>query len=106
MTKKILLNKDTAKLLNELMSMNGDEIYNKYGYKRDETFTYTVPFENGIEVDIKLVICEEDTPYIEGVMFKNGSEVIHTEPDFDSILGEYQFEYNNNNYVVVVEEEK
>ena len=49
-----------------------------------------------------MVICEDDTPYIEAVLFKNGSQIACTEPGFDSILGEYNFKDNNKEYEVVV----
>lgn len=42
-------------LINDLLNLTGDEIYQKYGYKRDETITHTAKFPNGIEADIKLV---------------------------------------------------
>lgn len=47
-------------LINDLLNLTGDEIYQKYGYKRNETIVHTAKFPNGIEADIKLVICEEE----------------------------------------------
>ena len=104
MTKEILLSKEKVAFLNNLMTMTGEKIYKEYGYKRDETFTCTTSFEDGIEADIKLVICEGDTPYVEGVLFENGNQIVCTEPDFDSILGEYNFEHNGKEYKVIVKE--
>ena len=104
MTKEIILSKEEVTFLNKLMTMTGEEIYEEYGYKRDETFTFTVSFEDEIEADVKLVICEDDTPYIEGVLFENGNQIACTEPDYNSILGEYNFEYNDKEYEVIVKE--
>lgn len=96
---------EEMKLINDLLKLTGDEIYDKYGYKRDETITHTAKFPNGIEADIKLVICEDDTPYTEGVLFCNGSELTCTDPD-DSYAGEWRFDYNGVEYIVLVNSEK
>mgnify|MGYP003188333410 FL=1 len=90
------------KLINDLLNLTGDEIYQKYGYKRDETITHTAKFPNGIEADIKLVICEEEAPYTEGVLFHNGFELTCTEPDC-TYDGEWNFEHNGIEYTVLVE---
>lgn len=81
---------EKTELVNKLLSLTGDEIYDKYGYKRDETITETVKFNDGAEMDIKLVICDgKDTPYTEAVLFdKNGVEQGFTDPD-DEFLGEW-----------------
>lgn len=89
-------------LINNLLNMTGDEIYQKYGYKRDEKITHTAKFPNGIEADIKLVICEEGTPYTEGVLFHDGCELICTEPNY-TYDGEWNFEYDGAEYTVLVE---
>ena len=65
MTQTITLSKKEMDLINNLLSLTGSEIYQKYGYKRDEVITHTAKFPDGIEIDIKLVICEDDTPYTE-----------------------------------------
>ena len=66
MTETIKITKDEMELINDLLNLTGEEIYQKYGYKRDETITHTAKFPNGIEADIKLVICEDEPPYTEG----------------------------------------
>ena len=104
MVRTIKISGEEMKLINDLLSLTGNEIYQKYGYKRDETITHTAKFPNGIEADIKLVICEEDTPYTEGVLFHNGFELTHTEPDC-TYDGEWNFEYNGIEYTVLVEVE-
>ena len=91
-------------LINDLLNLTGDEIYQKYGYKRDETITHTAKFPNGIEADIKLVICEEEAPYTEGVLFHNGFELTCTEP-YCTYDGEWNFEHNGIEYTVFVEVE-
>ena len=101
MEKTIYLKKDEFETISRLLNLTGYEIYMKFGLKRDETITYTADFGNGIEADIKVVICEDDKPYTEGVLFKNGNEVACTEPS-DDILGEWWFEYNGEKYVVNV----
>lgn len=93
------------KLINNLLKLTGSEIYDKYGFKRDETITHTAKFPNGIEADIKLVICEDDKPYTEAVLFHNGSELTHTD-HYDEYKCEWFFRYNNIEYVVIVKDEK
>ena len=56
MVQTITISNAEMKLINNLLNMTGDEIYQQYGYKRDETITHTAKFPNGIEADIKLVI--------------------------------------------------
>lgn len=104
MVRTIKISGKEMELINDLLSLTGDEIYQKYGYKRDETITHTAKFPNGIEADIKLVICQEDTPYTEGVLFHNGFELACTEPNcvYD---GKWNFEYDGIEYTVLVEVE-
>lgn len=79
--------------IKELMQMTGGEIYDKYGLKRDETITNTLHFEDGSEIDVKVVICDEDKmPYIDIALFdKNGCERA-CDVGEDSIEGEFSFE--------------
>lgn len=55
-------------------------------------------------MDIKLVICEEEAPYTEGVLFHNGFELTCTEPGC-TYDGEWNFECNGIEYTVFVEVE-
>ena len=105
MIQNIKISNKEMTLINDLLNLTGDEIYQKYGYKRDETIVHTAKFPNGIEADIKLVICEEESPYTEGVLFYNGFELTHTDPDC-TYDGEWNFEHNGIEYTVLVEEEK
>lgn len=98
---EIKLSKSEMGQINNLLSLTGDEIYQKYGYKRDETITHTAKFPDGIEADIKLVICEDERPYTEGVLFQNGREVACTDCK-DTYAGEWEFEYNDMKYIVMV----
>lgn len=104
MVQTIKISGEEMKLINDLLNLTEDEIYQKYGYKRNETITHTAKFPNGIEADIKLVICEEEYPYTEGVLFYNGFELTRTDPDC-TYDGEWNFEYNGIEYTVLVEVE-
>ena len=104
MVQTIKISNAEMQLINNLLNMTGDEIYQQYGYKRDETITHTAKFPNGIEADIKLVVCEEETPYTEGVLFHDGFELTCTEPCY-TYDGEWNFEHNGIEYTVLVEEE-
>lgn len=97
----IVISKDEMTHINDLLHMTGEEIYQKYGYQRDETIIHTATFPDGIEADIKLVICEEESPYTEGILFHNGCQITCTEPS-DDYEGEWNFEYNGTEYIVNV----
>ena len=49
MVQTIKIPSKEMELINDLLNLTGDEIYQKYGYKRDETITHTAKFPNGIE---------------------------------------------------------
>lgn len=49
MVQTIKISSVEMNLINDLLNLTGDEIYQKYGYKRDETITHTAKFQNGIE---------------------------------------------------------
>ena len=98
---EITLDQKELDFINELLSMAGDEIYEKHGLKRDETIVHTVVFSDGMQADIKLVICNED-PYTEAVLFdKNGFQKAYTDPKYE-YTGDWELEYDDVNYVVTV----
>lgn len=105
MVQTIKITNAERNLINDLLNLTGDEIYQKYGYKRNETIVHTAKFANGIEADIKLVISEEESPYTEGVLFHDGYELTRTDPD-DTYDGEWDFECDELKYIVLVETEK
>jgi len=87
----------------ELEEMNA-VISGKAGIVGENTVArYTANFGDGIEADIK--VCgvkethdaEEDecTPYVDAVLFENGSEIGCIEPSFDTLEGEYLFYFPN-----------
>lgn len=72
----------------------------------EETITYTIKFENEIEMDIK--ICgvkfmegEANLPWTEAVLFKGGSEFTCSEPS-DEIEGEWSLQAGEDEYTVLV----
>ena len=98
---EITLDQEELDFINALLSMTSDEIYEKHGLKRDETIVHTVVFSDGMQADIKLVICDEE-PYTEAVLFdKNGFQKAYTDPG-DEYTGDWELEYDDVNYVVTV----
>jgi len=93
--KKILISQKEADHINWLFNMA-----NEMG--EDDTISHTAKFDNGIEVDVKLCGVDDGYPWTEAVMFKNGSEVCCTEV-CEEYLGEWEFEYNGDQYIVYVE---
>lgn len=100
---EIVLEQEELDFINQLLSMTGDEIYDKYGLKRDETIVNTAVFPDGMQADIKLIICDgEDKPYTEVVLFdKNGFQKAYTDPE-DEYTGDWELEYDDVNYIVTV----
>lgn len=50
---EIVLEQEKLNFINQLLSMTGDEIYDKYGLKRDETIVYAAVFLS-VSVNITL----------------------------------------------------
>ena len=60
--------------------------------------TYYVKFDNGFEVDIKVV--DSYTPYVDPVLFDElGFEVLAMEVR-DTLCGVYKFSFANDDYIV------
>ena len=98
---EITLDQKELDFINELLSMAGDEIYEKHGLKRDETIVHTVVFSDEMQADIKLAICDEES-YTEAVLFdKNGFQKAYTDPKYE-YTGDWELEYDDVNYVVTV----
>lgn len=106
-TKTIKISQELSDKIKDLLELTGEECYDKYGLKRDETIVETVTFDNGNIVDIKCCIADyNDYTWTEGILFDEyGNEITYTEPS-DQFLGEWQFEdEENNKYTVLVEVE-
>lgn len=104
--KTITINKMTADMITRYLTVEptcADECLGE-----DETIIYTAVFDNGIEVDVKCcgVQYREDeecnTAWCEAVMFYGHSEVCCSDPE-DTFFGEWELEYDNDDYIVVVE---
>ena len=79
--------------------LNGEEELGE-----DETISFTAKFEEGIEMDIKVCGTNDGSAaWTEAVLFKNGSEICHTDV-CNSITGKWELEYNGNTYTVNVVE--
>lgn len=72
----------------------------------DETISCTANFPNGMAVDVK--VCgvqyregEDNRPWTEAVLFRNGSEVCCTEPG-ENFFGEWILEDDENKYIVTI----
>lgn len=102
---EITLDQEELDFINALLSMTGDGIYERCGLKRDEIIVNTAVFSDGMQADIKLVICDEE-PYAEAVLFdKNGFQKAYTDPE-DEYTGDWELEYDDVNYVVTVKVKK
>lgn len=68
----------------------------------DDTWSKTAVFDNGIEMDIKLCGSRDGVSWTEAVLFRNGSEVCCSEVS-DEFFGEWSLEFNNDEYIVLVQ---
>ena len=71
---------------------------------RDELlYSFSVSFGNGIEADIK--VYNGDGPFVDAILFHDGSEVFIMEPCVEQLDGEYIFEYLGHKYIVNIEQD-
>lgn len=66
-----------------------------------DTATYTVCFNNNIEMDIKVCGSDDGEPWTEAVLFKNGYEVACSDVD-EEFFGEWSLEYDGTIYEVIL----
>lgn len=98
LTNKInrVISQKRADFINRLLKLTGEEIYAIYGFKRDETDTETIDFPDGTIIDVRLVICENDEPYTEAIMFRDGHEICCSDTE-DRFMGTWELEDDNGN---------
>lgn len=70
-----------------------------------DTIFQTARFADGMEMDVKLCGAQDDTPWTEAVLFKDGSEVCCSEPG-EAYDGHWTLECNGNTYTAMVVMEK
>lgn len=91
-----------ASMIKDLLQLTGYQIYEKYGFKRDETITHSVKFKDGTEAVIRLIICDnEDKPFTECVLYnKDGFAIAYSDPsdmyegEWDMITDEGEYKIN------------
>ena len=104
--KTIYVDANEAKEIDRLLKTQPKTEEQCFG-EDDTTHNKTALFDNGIEVDVKLcgvqyVKGDDNRPWTEAVLFKNGSEVTCTEPS-DGFFGKWSLEMDGNTYIVHVE---
>ena len=95
---------DQAAMINEYL--NHEPANESDCFNEDETFSKTVKFPDGAEMDIKLcgvqyLDGESNLPWTEAVLFINGSEVACSEPE-DEFFGEWELEHDGTRYIANV----
>lgn len=99
----ITISKKDVDFYNELMGMEGCAIYKKYGLKRDERpCALTASFSNGYQMDIDLIICKEDSPYLNIVLFNANGVEVNCETGEGRIDDEYCLSDDTGDYFVNV----
>lgn len=93
---EIILTKDEVRFCNKCLD--------KIVLTEDDTLVWGASFGNGFEMDIKLCGANEETAWTEAVLFKDGFEVGCTDC-MDTILGEWEIDYDDVAYITNVVEE-
>ena len=104
MKKLIMIDDTEMEMIDDLLELNGEEIYQKYGLKRNDTITHTFKFENGKEIEVRVVIDEDGEPFTEAILCEGTFQLAFSEPEY-SYDGVWSFEYNGQEYIVDVESE-
>ena len=99
---RIWLPEKTIKWIKDVMTNKPEDESSCFG--EDETYSVTARFDDGIEMDIKLCGVqfqedEDNLPWTEAVLFKNGTEVMCSEPE-DEFFGEWMLTYGQDCYIV------
>lgn len=103
---EFVIEKNEADKINEILSMLGSEIQEKYGYfPSTDVIGYEAHFVDNIMVKIEIIMLgEEFHPIVEGSFFVNNICVDKLDAQ-DDLFGEWHFRYNNETYIVYVKEE-
>lgn len=102
-TTDIYISLEAAEQCKDILNLKGLEIYEKYGLVEGQTITFTGAFDDGVAVEINVVICDETSyPYAECALLKEGREFCTPAVSEDSVLGEWVFFCENIEYVVLV----
>lgn len=91
----LLVDSKEVEKIQGLLEMDMEEIYAKYGYKRNETISYTIKFKQGVEMEIRLCFVDEGKPYTDAILYKNGQDINQSECE-DTFLGEWRLEDDTN----------
>ncbi len=95
-TQTLEISPESLQYYNRILNLTGRELYDRYGLKRDETITYTAEFHDGCQMDIRIVICEEDSfPYIDVVLFDAAGCELNCAADDRQYDGVYELEGDN-----------
>ena len=94
-----MLTKERAEFLNEIQKMTKREIYDKYGYQRDEAVIETVDFDNGVKMDIYIVmpLYENDTPILYAILCDETGAILAENNDIDDVFDDCAVEFDGNN---------
>ena len=93
---EIILTKDEVRFCNKCLD--------KIVLTEDDTLIWSASFGNGFEMDIKLCGADEEVAWTEAVLFKDGCELACTDC-MDTILGEWEIDYDDVAYITYVIEE-
>lgn len=101
-TKTLTIPSDMYSRYQRYIGITGEKAYYLYGLKGDEYINKSVFFDNGIEVEIKIVIPVDEHSYTwtEACIYKNNQYIGCTEP-CEEFFGEWFLEDKEGNEYVV-----
>lgn len=107
----IKMSKRELDTVNSYFKMTAEELRDKYDLQYGDSLVYSAKFEDEFEAEIRIVMCHEDSPYIEPVLYDDsGSELlIVNKPQDGPLKSEYHFEviingYDNDHYYLTIEQ--
>lgn len=99
--KKLIISKDNFDLYKKYFDYGKDEFARFDIPQNCNLTTWSVKFDNGFEIDIKINSSEDDI-WSEGVLFDEEGRTLATSEVCYALDGRWSFEFEGNNYIVDV----
>lgn len=87
-----------------LLDWINDCLTNGADYQDGPLHSESVSFGNGYEMDVEVITCpNNELPYIQAVLFKDGHEVNCTSGESDQFEGPYELSHGDKNFRFVID---
>ena len=92
----LILTEEDRREINKLLKMTSSMPYVRYD---DVILYFNIKFPNSVQIDIK-IINNSTGPVIEVVLLSHGFVIVRKMDDEKTLLSQYKFEFNFNDYIV------